>query len=51
MRPDQHAVARTAFCACSTFEELVSLTKIGHRFLVQIKELVDFEEVLAAAGN
>jgi carbamoyl-phosphate synthase large subunit len=34
-----------------TIEEIFSLTKIDRWFLVQIKEIVDFEEVLAGAGN
>jgi hypothetical protein len=32
-------------------EEIFNLTKIDHWFLVQIKEIVDFEEELAGAKN
>jgi hypothetical protein len=34
-----------------TIEEIFSLTKIDRWFLVQIKEIVDFEEELAEAKN
>ncbi len=34
-----------------TLEEIFNLTKIDRWFLVQIKELVDFEEELAGAKN
>ena len=34
-----------------TIEEIVNLTKIDRCFLVQIKEIVDFEEELAGAKN
>ncbi len=32
-----------------TIEKIVNLTKIDRGFLTQIKEIVDFEEVLAGA--
>ena len=35
----------------STIEEIFNLTRIDRWFLVQIKEIVDFEEELAAAKN
>ena len=34
-----------------TIEEIFNLTKIDRWFLAQMKEIVDFEEVLAGAGN
>ncbi len=34
-----------------TIEEIFNLTKIDRWFLVQIKEIVDFEEELATAKN
>ena len=34
-----------------TIEEIFNLTKIDRWFLVQIKEIVDFEEELAAVKN
>ena len=34
-----------------TIEEIYNLTKIDRWFLVQIKEIVDFEEELAGARN
>ena len=34
-----------------TIEEIFNLTKIDRWFLVQIKEIVDFEEELAGARN
>ena len=34
-----------------TVEEIFKLTKIDRWFLVQIKEIVDFEEALAASRN
>lgn len=37
--------------AAFTIEEIFNLTKIDHRFLVQIKEIADFEEELATAKN
>ena len=38
---------RHALRAGFTIEEIFNLTKIDRWFLVQIKEIVDFEEVLA----
>jgi carbamoyl-phosphate synthase large subunit len=37
--------------ASFTIEEIFNLTKIDRWFLVQIKEIVDFEEELARAKN
>jgi hypothetical protein len=34
-----------------TIEEIFNITKIDRRFLVQIKEIVNFEEELAGAKN
>ena len=34
-----------------SIEEIFNLTKIDRWFLVQIKEIVDFEEELAGANN
>ena len=42
---------RHALRAGFTIEEIFNLTKIDRWFLVQIKEIVDFEEELAAAGS
>ena len=42
---------RHALRAGFTIEEIYGLTKIDRWFLVQIKEIVDFEEELAAAKN
>ncbi|HTH47669.1 MAG TPA: carbamoyl-phosphate synthase subunit L, partial [Candidatus Limnocylindria bacterium] len=42
---------RHALRAGYTIEDIFNLTKIDRWFLVQIKELVDFEEELAAAKN
>jgi len=42
---------RHALRAGFTIEEIFNLTKIDRWFLVQIKEIVDFEEELAAAKN
>src|SRR5213593_1845739 len=42
---------RHALRAGFTIEEIFQLTKIDRWFLVQIKELVDFEEELAASGS
>jgi carbamoyl-phosphate synthase large subunit len=39
---------RHAFRAGFTLDDIFSLTKIDRWFLMQIKEIVDFEEVLAA---
>jgi carbamoyl-phosphate synthase large subunit len=43
---DRHAL-RAGF----TIKEIFNLTKIDRWFLVQIKEIVDFEEELAGAMN
>ena len=42
---------RHALRAGFTVEEIFNLTKIDRWFLVQIKEIVDFEEELAGAKN
>ena len=42
---------RHALRAGFTIEEIFDLTKIDRWFLVQIKEIVDFEEALAEAKN
>ena len=42
---------RHALRAGFTIEEIFNLTKIDRWFLVQIKEIVDFEEDLATAKN
>jgi carbamoyl-phosphate synthase large subunit len=42
---------RHALRAGFTIEEIFNLTKIDRWFLVQIKEIVDFEEGLATAKN
>lgn len=42
---------RHALRAGFTVEEIFSLTKIDRWFLVQIKEIVDFEGVLSGAKN
>ena len=42
---------RHALRAGFTIEDIFNLTKIDRWFLVQIKEIVDFEEELAAAKN
>ena len=42
---------RHALRAGFTIEEIFNLTKIDRWFLVQIKEIVDFEEELATAKN
>ena len=44
--PERHAL-RAGF----TIEEIFGLTKIDRWFLVQIKEIVDFEDELATAKN
>jgi carbamoyl-phosphate synthase large subunit len=41
---------RHALRAGFTIEEIFNLTKIDRWFLVQIKEIVDFEEELATAN-
>ena len=43
------SVLRHALRAGFTIEEIFNLTKIDVRFLVQIKEIVDFEEELSGA--
>jgi len=48
MRPNS---IRHALRAGFTIEEIFNLTKIDRWFLVQIKEIVDFEEELAGAKN
>jgi len=50
----KHASAESRFRGCNTrfsVEEIFQLTKIDRWFLVQIKEIVDFEEELAGAKN
>ena len=42
---------RHALRAAFTIEEILYLTKVDRWFLVQIKEIVDFEEELASARN
>jgi carbamoyl-phosphate synthase large subunit len=42
---------RHALRASFTVEEIFNPTKIDRWFLVQIKEIVDFEEELAGAKN
>ncbi|HZL78443.1 MAG TPA: hypothetical protein VFC17_06290 [Candidatus Limnocylindrales bacterium] len=42
---------RHALRASFTIEEIFNLTKIDRWFLVQIKEIVDFEEELATSGD
>jgi carbamoyl-phosphate synthase large subunit len=42
---------RHAFRAGLSLEEIFQLTKIDRWFLTQLKEIVDFENVLAKAGN
>ncbi len=44
-------IIRHTLRAGFTIEEIFNLTKIDRWFLVQIKEIVDFEEELAAAKN
>ncbi|MEQ2009479.1 MAG: hypothetical protein ABMA26_22075 [Limisphaerales bacterium] len=46
MKDKRHAL-RAGF----TIEEIFNLTKIDRWFLMQIKEIVDFEEGLAEARN
>jgi carbamoyl-phosphate synthase large subunit len=43
--------SRHALRAGFTVDEIFNLTKIDRWFLVQIKEIVDFEEELAAVEN
>ncbi len=42
---------RQTLSASFTIEKIFNLTKIDRWFLVQIKEIVDFEEELAGAKN
>lgn len=42
---------RHALRADFTIEEMFNLTKTDRRFLVQIKEIMDFEEELVGAKN
>ena len=46
-RSDNHSALRADF----TIEEISNLTKIDRWFLMQIKEIVDFEEELARAKS
>ena len=48
---EQISFIRHALRAGFTIEEIFNLTKIDRWFLVQIKEIVDFEEELAGAKN
>ena len=48
---DERIFFRHALRAGFTIEEIFNLTKIGRWFLVQIKEIVDFEEELAGSRN
>ena len=49
--PNPKGVDRHALRAGFTIEEIFNLTKIDRWFLVQLKEIVDFEEELATAKN
>jgi len=49
--PRPKSADRHALRAGFTIEEIFNLTKIDRWFLVQIKEIVDFEEELAGAKN
>jgi carbamoyl-phosphate synthase large subunit len=49
--PDAAHFSRHALRAGFTIEGIFSLTKIDRWFLVQIKEIVDFEEELAGVRN
>ena len=49
--PRRKSTDRHALRASFTIEEICNLTKIDSWFLVQIKEIVDFEEELAGAKN
>jgi carbamoyl-phosphate synthase large subunit len=49
--PRPKSAERHALRAGFTIEEIFNLTKIDRWFLVQIKEIVDFEEELAGAKN
>ena len=49
--PRQKGVKCHALRAGFTIEEIFNLTKIDCWFLLQIKEIVDFEEELATVKN
>jgi Carbamoyl-phosphate synthetase large chain, oligomerisation domain len=49
--PRPKSVERRALRAGFSIDEIFNLTKIDRWFLVQIKEIVDFEEELALAAN
>ena len=49
--PRPRSADRHALRAGFTIEEIFNLTKIDRWFLVQVKEIVDFEEELAGAKN
>ena len=49
--PKPESGSRHALRAGFTIEEIFNLTKIDRWFLVQIKEIVDFEGELAGAKN
>ena len=51
LRDERIFFIRHALRAGFTIEEIFNLTKIDRWFLVQIKEIVDFEEELAEATN
>ncbi len=51
LRNERIFFIRHALRAGFTIEEIFNLTKIDRWFLVQIKEIVDFEEELAGAKN
>jgi carbamoyl-phosphate synthase large subunit len=51
MNNDEILFMHHALRAGFTIEEIFNLTKIDRWFLVQIKEIVDFEEELAGAKN
>jgi carbamoyl-phosphate synthase large subunit len=49
--PRPKSADRHALRAGFSIEEIFNLTKIDRWFLVQIKEIVDFEEELATGRN
>ena len=49
--PKPESASRHALRASFTLDEIFNLTKIDRWFLVQIKEIVDFEGELATAKN
>jgi len=51
LRTGQHTRATRQRRTSFTIDEIFGLTKIDRWFLVQIKEIVDFEEELAIAKN